>query len=71
MPPSQVVSFPPLKGVVPRLGTVVGGEDDDGVVGLPHVVDLLEHEANVSSICFMPASLTPQSILGHALLPGI
>src|SRR5262249_14719682 len=29
------------------LGTVVGGEDDDSVVGLPHVVDLLENEADV------------------------
>ena len=29
------------------LGAVVGGEDDDGVVGLPHVVDLLEHEADI------------------------
>src|SRR5262249_12951298 len=30
-----------------RLSAVVGGEDDDRVVGLPHVIDLLEHEANV------------------------
>src|SRR5262249_10584842 len=30
-----------------RLGAVVGGEDDDGVVGLPHVVDLLQNEADV------------------------
>src|SRR5262249_42948836 len=29
------------------LGTVVRGEHDDGVVGLTHVVDLLEHEADV------------------------
>src|SRR5262249_7224975 len=26
---------------------IVGSEDDDGVVGLPHVVELLEHEADV------------------------
>src|SRR5262249_14636260 len=30
-----------------RLGAVVGGEHDDGVVGLAHVVELLEHDANV------------------------
>ena len=30
-----------------RLGTVVGGEDDDGVVELAHVLELLEHFADV------------------------
>ena len=30
-----------------RLGAVVGGEDDDGVVELAHVLQLLEHEADV------------------------
>src|SRR5262249_35774044 len=30
-----------------RLGPIVSREDDDGVVGLSHVVDLLEHEADV------------------------
>src|SRR5262249_43503146 len=30
-----------------RLGAVVGGEDDDGVVGLAHVLDLLQDEADV------------------------
>src|ERR1700722_1087187 len=29
------------------LSAVVGGEDDNRVVGLPHVVDLLENEADV------------------------
>ena len=53
MPPSQVVSLPPLNGVVPPsgkvigLGAVVGGEDDDGVVGLAHLLDLLKNEADV------------------------
>ena len=53
MPPSQVVSLPPLNGVVPpsgigdRLGAVVGGEDDDGVVELAHLLELLEHVADV------------------------
>jgi hypothetical protein len=44
------------------LGAVVGGEDDDRIIGLPHVVDLLENEPMLSSICFMPASLTLQSL---------
>ena len=30
-----------------RLGAVVGGEDDDGVVELAHVLQLLEHVADV------------------------
>ena len=30
-----------------RLGAVVGGEDDDGVVELAHVFELLEHVADV------------------------
>src|SRR5207249_10468484 len=30
-----------------NLSTVVGGENDDGVVELAHVVELLEDEANV------------------------
>ena len=29
------------------LGAVVGGEDDDGVVGLAHLLDLLQNEADV------------------------
>ena len=34
-------------GVGDRLGAVVGGEHDDGVVELADVFQLLEHEANV------------------------
>ena len=30
-----------------RLGAVVGGEDDDGVVELAHVLELLEHVADI------------------------
>ena len=30
-----------------RLGTIVGGENDDGVVELPHVLELLQHVADV------------------------
>ena len=53
MPPSQVVSLPPLKGVLPpsgkvmHFGAVVGGEDDDGVVELAHVLQLLQDVADV------------------------
>ena len=52
-PPSQVLSFWPLNGVMPPsgkvigLGAVVGGEDHDGVVELAHVLQLLEHDADV------------------------
>ena len=30
-----------------NFGAVVGGENNDGVVGLTHVFDLLEHEADI------------------------
>ena len=45
--------MPPLNGVVPPsgkvigLGAVVGGEHDDRVVELAHVLELLEHIADV------------------------
>ena len=68
-PPSQASPFWPLNGVMPpsgkadRLGAVVGGEDDDGVVELAHVLELRRARTPMlSSICFMPASLTPQSL---------
>ena len=53
MPPSQVVSFAALErgdAAVREgfgLGAVVGGEDDDGVVGLAHLLDLLKNEADI------------------------
>ncbi len=46
MPPSHVVSLPPLNGVTPPsgkvsvLGAVVGCEDDDRVVQLAHIFEL-------------------------------
>ncbi len=52
-PPSQASPFWPLNGVMPPSGNVidsgaiVGGEDNDGVVGLPHVVELPEDEADI------------------------
>src|SRR5215831_18066091 len=68
MPPSQVVSFPPLKGVVPPSGkdstsaplsvvktTIV-------LLVCPISSIFLSTRPMLSSICFMPASLTPQSL---------
>ena len=53
MPPSQVVQLAARErggaavGVGDRLGAVVGGEDDDGVVELAHLRELVEHVADV------------------------
>src|SRR4051794_27852255 len=52
IPPSQVVSLPPLNGVTPPSGkvnfsAVIGRKHNNGVVGLTHVVELLEHHADV------------------------
>ena len=41
------------------LGAVVGGEDDDGVVGLADVLQCLSRSPMLSSICAMPASSRP------------
>jgi len=52
MPPSHVLPFSPGKAS-PRhppgalLGAVVGGEDDDRVVGDAQVVELLEQDADI------------------------
>ena len=37
----------PPSGQVKSFGAVVGGEDDDGVVVLAHVLELLQDEADV------------------------
>ena len=42
-----------------HLGAVIGGEDDDGVVGLTNVVDFLSNAPTLSSNCAMPASSRP------------
>src|SRR5262249_31307673 len=63
--PSHASPFGPLNGVALAAGkvivsaTVVGGEHHDRVVGLPHVVELLEHETDVVvellHTCFLDA----------------
>src|SRR5262249_23016931 len=51
------------------LGPIVGGEDDDGVVGLAHVVDLLENEADVVvhllHAGFVDAPVLPAGLTHH------
>src|SRR5215469_5420723 len=68
MPPSQVVSFPPLKGVVPPSGKVMVSAPLSVVkttmvlLVCPKSSIFLSTRPMLSSICFMPASLTPQSL---------
>src|SRR5262245_40486556 len=55
-----------------RLGAIVGGEDDDGVVGLPHLVDLLQHVADVVvhllHAGFIDAPILAASLADHGLV---
>src|ERR1700746_2148857 len=68
MPPSQVVSFPPLKGVVPPSGKMMVSAPLSVVkttmvlLVWPMSSIFLRTRPILSSICFMPASLTPQSL---------
>src|SRR5213592_1268396 len=68
MPPSQVVSFPPLKGVVPPSGKVSVSAPLSVVkttivlLVCPMSSIFLSTRPMLSSICFMPASLTTQSL---------
>src|SRR6187401_2372661 len=68
MPPSQVVSLPPLKGVVPPSGKVMVSAPLSVVkttmvlLVCPMSSIFLSTTPILSSICFMPASLTPQSL---------
>src|SRR5215510_2773753 len=68
MPPSQVVSLPPLKGVVPPSGKVMVSAPLSVVkttmvlLVCPMSSIFLSTRPILSSICFMPASLTPQSL---------
>jgi hypothetical protein len=68
MPPSQVVSFPPLKGVVPPSGKVITSAPLSVVnarivlSSWPMASSFLITSPMLSSICFMPASLMPQSL---------
>src|SRR5262245_58314429 len=68
MPPSQVLSFPPLKGVVPPSGKVIVSAPLSVVKATrvlsswPMSSSFLSTTPMLSSNCFMPASLTPQSL---------
>src|SRR5882672_7754528 len=68
MPPSQVVSLPPLKGVVPPSGKVMFSAPLSVVKTMrvlsswPMSSSFLRTLPMLSSICFMPASLRPQSL---------
>src|SRR5215212_5850232 len=68
MPPSQVLSLPPLNGVVPPSGKVIVSAPLSVVnttmvlSDWPIACNLSSTRPILSSICFMPASLTPQSL---------
>src|SRR5215813_5441888 len=68
MPPSQVVSLPPLNGVTPPSGKVIVSAPLSVVkttivlLSWPMSSSFLSTTPMLSSICFMPASLTPQSL---------
>ena len=68
MPPSQVLSLPPLKGVMPPSGKVIVSAPLSVVkttmvlLSWPMSSSFLSTTPMLSSICFMPASLTPQSL---------
>src|SRR6476659_7396538 len=68
MPPSQVVSLPPLKGVVPPSGKVMVSAPLSVVnttmvlLVCPIASIFCRTTPMLSSICFMPASLMPQSL---------
>src|SRR5713101_4479274 len=68
MPPSQVVIFEPLKGVTPPSGKVKVSAPLSVVKttivlsSWPMSSSFFSTRPMLSSICFMPASLTPQSL---------
>ena len=68
MPPSQVLSFPPLNGVVPPSGKVIVSAPLSVVNTMivlsswPMSSSFFSTTPMLSSICFMPASLRPQSL---------
>src|SRR5262252_9395062 len=68
MPPSQVVSFPPRKGVTPPSGYVMFSAPLSVVKttmvlsSCPICSSFCRTTPMLSSSCFMPASLTPQSL---------
>src|SRR5262249_40041086 len=68
MPPSQVLNFPPLKGGTPPSGNVMVSAPLSVVKTTivlfvcPMSSSFLRTRPMLSSICFMPASLMPQSL---------
>ena len=68
MPPSQVLSLPPLKGVVPPSGNVIVSAPLSVVkmtmvlLSWPMSSSFFSTTPMLSSSCFMPASLRPQSL---------
>ena len=77
MPPSQVVSLPPLKGVVPPSGKVIVSAPLSVVnttivlLSWPMSSSFFSTTPMLSSICFMPASLRPQSLPpGSPIMPS-
>src|SRR4051794_9312890 len=68
MPPSQVLSLPPLNGVTPPSGKVIVSAPLSVVnttivlLSWPMSSSFFSTTPMLSSICFMPASLTPQSL---------
>ena len=62
-PPSQVVAFSPRNGVTPPSGhqadidAVVGGEDDDGVVGDLQLVEQRQQLADVAVVLHQAAAV--------------
>src|SRR5215475_12854062 len=68
MPPSQVLSLPPLNGVTPPSGKVIVSAPLSVVKTTmvfwvwPICSIFWSTRSMLSSICFMPASLTPQSL---------
>ena len=68
MPPSQVLSLPPLNGVMPPSGKVMVSAPLSVVnttivlLSWPMSSSFFSTTPMLSSICFMPASLTPQSL---------
>ena len=72
MPPSQVFIFEPLNGVMPPSGKVNVSaplsvvKHDDGVVELTHLLELLEHEADVV-VHLLHAGLVDAPVLAAGL----
>ena len=68
-PPSQFVSFSPLNGVMPPsgqvhdLGAIIGGVDDNRIIGDLQVLELLQELAYMSVSLYHAVCVDPQSRL--------